>query len=503
MGRHTGFLLCLAMLLTVAAGQFGAALTAVAPGATSPHLLEGSDASGLEESASHSAVARSALRVRTIPVAANSLFVITSLDSTGSPHTFHLRSERVDAANGCPAGATIQGQSDSAGGLHESRPVGVSRWTQRKLQRVISTDWDTETASVYDQKSPQKSVDRRFIAPRYGNHGVSDIMVSASLLFEEPSVAIYLDQSLPCEIQAKLRSRQSVLSPGLVSKLALAVAEQLGPIHDLDHDGQLCVLVTELDCQSDTGTVPVLGCVRPSDFMGTGSNEAELTDVVYLDHRLPSGNDLVALLSHELAHASVYCRLRDRVLNQKQSLEIPEWLHEGIAHYVESQFAEETSVFLERREQFHRTPHRFPVCTSPFVSSRSDRRGGSRAAVARFLEFAFRREEPLRDALMEADSVQSLLASCLREDLADLLPAWSLLEAGEIYRTAGRHIPELIVDRPMTHEVLGTAFAVVRSGPYPVKIEVRCADDSEWTALSVAISESAQSTELSVTGSIE
>lgn len=503
MGRHTGFLLCLAMLSTVVAGQFRAALTSVDPGATSPRRPGFRSVSEVGQPNGEVPVARNSFRSRTIHVAANSLVVITSLDTSGNPHTFHLRSQRAESAEGCPTVAPIQDESDLAGKRYESRPVDVLQSTQRRPRPEISTDSHFEMASLDHQSRPRSAVHRRFIAPRYGRQGVSDVMVAASLLAENLNVAIYLDQTLPDELQDQLRPGLSVLSPGLISQLVSAVAEHLGPIHDLDHDGRLCVLVTELDCQSDDQSVPVLGCVRPSDFIRTRSNEAEGTDVVYLDHRLPTGNDLIALLSHELAHASIYCRLYDRDLNRQLPLELPDWLHEGIAHYVERQFADESSVYLERRSQFYQTPHRFPVCSSPFVSSRSDRRGGSRAAVARFLQFGFRGEEPLRRALMEANDLETLLASCLQDDLADLLPAWSLLEAGEIYRTASMLIPELNVDRSITLEMLGTAFTVLRSGQYPTTIEVSCEDDSEWTASTLGIPKSTQCTELHVTRSVE
>lgn len=508
MGRHTGFLLCLAMLSIVVAGQFGIALTAVDPLGNSAGHHELLSVSVDEQSSAAADVNRGSQRFRTIHVSPNSLLVITSLDTTGSPHTFHLRSERTAVPPGDSArNALLSGANNDdtmrVAAIDDARDlVDSPRSTQRKPRPATIADSDRETASFDLENSPQKVVGRRFIAPRYGNNSVSDVMVAGSLLAEDSNVAIYLDQSLPDELKVALRSRSSILSPGLVSQLVKGVSEHLGPIHDLDQDGRLSVLITELDCQSDNESVPVLGCVRPSDFMGTDSNAAEMADIVYLDHRLPSGNDLIALLSHELAHASVYCRLRDRVVKQKQPIEIPEWLHEGIAHYVERQFAEDTSVFLERREQFYQTPHRFPVCSSPTVSSRSDRRGGSRAAVARFLEFGIRRE-PLRQALLDAENLETLLASCLRDDLQTLLPAWSLLEAEDIYWTTDGQVHELNFECSITQEVLGTAFTVVKSGAYPVRLELSCEDDSEWTALTVAISESPKSTELSMTRSVE
>lgn len=496
MGRHSGFFLGLCVVSTLLAGRFATALIRVAPlsecwvapPTESDRALFAEANRGLRRSPANA-------RTRTLLIPANSLIVITSLDRHGGRHTFEIRAKSAEAS---PDGASHRPMSpaqqppDGASHQQVSRDQlsgacpteGPRRFADRedeipRCEVVRSAGHEAKTVHV----RPEPAVERRFLAPRYGVSGVADSAVSARLVAADQNVAVYVDLTLPVEQQNKWLGTPSRLPLPLISELLNAVAERLGPIHDLDHDGRLAILITGLDCQEDSQSVPVLGCVRPSDFLGLATDAhsgRELTDVVYLDHCLPSGNDLTALLAHELAHASVYCRLLDRQTNRKEPLDLPEWLHEGIAHHLEFLLAEKTQVYRDRLEQFHRAPHRAPICASAVVSSRSERRGGSRAAVSRFLQFASRSEEDWPQWISEAGDVNQLLGFCLNDDLEKLLPEWSLREAIEISCSGSVSIPELSSESNSSHEIPGTAFKVLQSGSQSVHLEIECLDHSPW-----------------------
>ncbi|MFO0980035.1 MAG: hypothetical protein U0996_26795 [Planctomycetaceae bacterium] len=133
--------------------------------------------------------------------------------------------------------------------------------------------------------------------------------------------------------------------------------------------------------------------------------------------------------------------------------------------------------------QYHNAPHRCPVCPNPTVSSRDERRGGSRVAVTRFLQFALRQDQSWGRWLREADDTDSLLASCLRDDMNVLLPDWALSEAIEIDRQNPASIGQLLPANSVTREILGTAFTVLRTGDQALEVVVECCDSSAWTVV--------------------
>lgn len=485
MGRHSGFFLGLCLVSTVLAGRFATALNEMTP-TEPPRDVAAEAVPGAIQPGTHG-------RHRTLCVPANSLIVITSLDLRGGRHTFEICAK--------PAGATHLSSAVAAAGA--SHPWASQRRRSRSQFPAIHQVQDSfvsgDDAGTEGAKSsagpsiphdltpapqrPDTAIERRFLAPRYGTASVEESMVFAKLIAADQRVAVYVDGSLPVQQQGRWFESPSPLPPAMVSELLRDVAERLGEIHDLDHDGRLAILITDLDCQDDLQSIPVLGCVRPSDFLGSKADATgthNLTDVVYLDDCLPSGNDLSALLAHELAHAAVYCRLHDRQQHHQSPLELPEWLHEGIAHHLELLLADKTQVYEDRLAQFHRAPHRAPVCASPFVSSRSERRGGSRAAVSRFLQYAIRTDEDWRRWLADANDVNQLLGFCLEDDLEALLPEWSLREAVEISRAGSSSIPMLCVEERSSHEILGTAFKVLQSGPQAIEFEIQCPDNSPW-----------------------
>ncbi len=486
MGRHSGFFAGLCVVATLLAARFAAALNEATPpdDAQTPDISVASpETSG--SNGSH--------RVRSFTVPPDSLIVLTSADRSGGRHTFKIHAKSS-------VSAPLARNLDHAELPNRSAMLCASSGVRGESIRMIGERDHFDSPAIHSSSTAIEPLgERRFLAPRYGSSGVAELMVTAQLIAADPKVALYIDMTLPADQRDNVLASAQHLSPSLVAGILKAVTERLGAIHDLDHDGRLAVLITELDCQDDAESVPVLGCVRPSDFLGTSSAEDKdsvLTDVVYLDDCLPSGNDLTALLAHELTHAAVYCRLHDRSLNQQRPLELPEWLHEGIAHHMEFLLAEKTLVYQDRLEQFQLAPHRSPICSNPDVSSRSERRGGSRAALSRFLQFAIRTDEDWCRWLSDAENVNQLLAFCFKNDLEVLLPAWSLHEAREIHWQNPVVIPELRPEETISREILGTAFAVLKSGDCPLIVEVHCLDNSPWDVSWTSIPTDTRLTEL-------
>ncbi len=500
MGRHSGFLFGLSITAAVAAGLLASGLDLSAG--------SGSDAiSKPNSTASQSSPLQYAPRIRSFYVPRNSLIVLTSLDRTGAPHSFQVRGTESSSSNHVsprdaivPIAATDNAPSVKSVLLEAHRELSPRLPPEQNLQLDARLTYaehakrvNVALANSFDQLPGHQAAAgtlsrarRRFLAPRYEDTGITETLVDASLLASSGSVAFYVDTTLSVDQQTHVRANLEHLMAVQIDVLAFLLSTRLGTIHDLDHDGQLSILITELDCQDDRA-VPVLGCVRPSDFLGacdeSSSELAELSDVVYLDAALSSKADLAALLAHELSHAAVYCRLHDRRMNKQAPLELPEWMHEGIAHLQEPLSARESSVFLERQALFYDAPSRSPVCPNPIVSSRAERRGGSRVAVTRFLQFALRPEQQWGQWLSESEDFDSLLTSCLRDNFDALIADWTLCEAMEIDRRSPQSINSVLPSKPVNCEILGTAFAVLRTGDHPLEVVVECSDRSAWTVM--------------------
>jgi hypothetical protein len=483
MGRHSGFFVGLCVVSTLLAGRFAGALNEMGPPTAANQMAVTLGESGTR--------LPGIARTKTLVLPPNSLIVLTSLDPRGGPHTFEILARSAGVFHDGASQPKLSSQMWPREGARRPKMLRAgetnhpeyfeSEVTNETVRRTSLQAASQEAVIVPPLQEP--AIERRFLAPRYGTTGVTDSMVLARLIAADHRVAVYVDPTLAAVHFQSLLDSRNAISPGLISDLIHAVSEHLGTIHDLDHDGRLAILITNLDCQEDSQSVPVLGCVRPSDFLGPSSDadeRTELTDVVYLDACLPKGNDLTALLAHELAHAAVYCRLHDRQINHRVPLELPDWLHEGIAHHVEFTLAEKTLVYQDRLEQFHRVPYRSPICASPVSSSRSERRGGSRAAISRFLQFAVRGDEDWSRWLIEADNANELLVCCLEDRFDVLLAEWSLQEAVEMSRNSLLAIPELRLEQRTSHEILGTAFKVLKSGSHPIELEIHCLDDSPW-----------------------
>ncbi|MCR9198417.1 MAG: hypothetical protein NXI04_07240 [Planctomycetaceae bacterium] len=165
------------------------------------------------------------------------------------------------------------------------------------------------------------------------------------------------------------------------------VEEQLSPISDLDHDGHLTFVFCDLAEQIDVaGVEPIRGCVRQKDFFDHTWSFGG--DIVYLDYDLPGGEQLAAVLAHELAHAAIFSIRRSLLANNSDAGQLPFWMNEGIAHLIEFSVCPVSDNLAGRIRDFRDRPNSFPLVIPDSYRGRGLRRGPSRAAALSFFRFA-------------------------------------------------------------------------------------------------------------------
>ena len=166
------------------------------------------------------------------------------------------------------------------------------------------------------------------------------------------------------------------------------IEEQLFPIEDLDFDGHLTFVLCDLadPPAPSTQEVPIRGCVRQKDFLQT---DRELGgDIIYFDDRLPEGDQLAAVLAHELAHAAIFSIRRQIRRDVSDAGQLPFWMNEGIAHFLEYSVCPESDNLATRIRDYRGHPQSFPLVIPDTFRGRRLRRGPSRAAALSFFRFA-------------------------------------------------------------------------------------------------------------------
>jgi|GEM_PF-3999430 len=162
------------------------------------------------------------------------------------------------------------------------------------------------------------------------------------------------------------------------------VERRLGSVRDVDHDGYLTIALIRLTSSDTRESHPLLGCVRPADFLG---NDPTSGDIVYIDPRIVSSRSCAPVLAHELAHAAVFSRLlelRDSVAEVEM---LPSWLNEAIAHACERDMFPDSSNLARRIDCWMRDTGRWPLIPRIRRSNEVSARGPERAAGVMFVEF--------------------------------------------------------------------------------------------------------------------
>ena len=321
---------------------------------------------------------------------------------------------------------------------------------------------------------------RCFRMPRFADGQAREELCRADEFLRAEGVSVFLDSSLPeSELDAEeIRNAGTRIVALCEGGLRRLVEMQVGPIRDVDGDGRLSVVLTRLEADQSSGSIPVRGCVRESDFLDASSGPPG--DIIYLDLAVPEAAELAGLLAHEMTHAAMYSRLLDRREKGQCELSLPGWFHEAIAHSKEHQLAGRGPVFAERLRMYQSNPAAAPVCTNPLWLSYSASRGGPRVAGARFLEAMLRPDASLADIIGESRNFDEILERCLGTSMSEALVSWSTCEAARLVREVPERIPVLKTGESETQRIFGTAFLVLQCGPQPLELEIGCEDTSDW-----------------------
>lgn len=304
--------------------------------------------------------------------------------------------------------------------------------------------------------------ERCFLAPRFEMNRTIDEPTTGRLLTESLAVAVYADPDiLPAgQTEHFVLQELAVSICHVITEETLPLTDSwIGRVADLDHDGRLTVLLTELDRRPQDSPVPVRGCVRSQDFEQTPRDFSG--DILYLDWRL-SPSELRSILAHEISHAAI---LSCNLPADPGAEIVPAWINEAAAHQVEMSVDPNPPGFEQRRRLFLADPGRCPVVASEDHLTTAQRRGGCRAAGVSFLSSLLESPESLRTFLMTPGDVSVRAAGISRQPFSDIFRAWCLrqtLESGTaISRT---QIPSSGIRQQIP--LYGTAFQILElTGP--------------------------------------
>lgn len=162
------------------------------------------------------------------------------------------------------------------------------------------------------------------------------------------------------------------------------VERRIGPIADIDENGSLSVVLSPLAFSASTDGQPLLGCVRPADFLNDNSVSG---DIIYLDPQIVESPAQAAVLAHELAHAAVFSRLRHWRNRGQKTRMLPPWLNEGIAHACERNMFPDSPNLTGRIESWLDDTGRWPLVPSVAGRRGLSARGPGRTAGLFFVEF--------------------------------------------------------------------------------------------------------------------
>ena len=466
--------------------------------------------------------ARGNHRSVTVRVPANAVIVLQSLDLTGALHRFELSTTAAsDSDSASPSYSPFAEFTNvqrstaveipSADLVSEIIPTDLRPRLARPT--ALTTSHQTSTACHCDScastagpraaaaenpdstRTAEKAVSsdsttpsqlRTFLAPGMIQGTICSVITQGTLAATIDNVAVYFSSDVsrdPAEErQSQILTRlKQFLATGLRQQVAL----EFGEISDIDGSGGLTILIGAMQdrttaTQSDGNTdPPLLGAVRQSDFLDPQANPGG--DIIYLDSDLPLDAEFDSLLVHELTHAAICSRLRERSCHGRGTLTLPAWIHELLAHAGEQHIAGASRVFSDRLRQFHDSPETSPVCSRTEHQSLQATRGGSRAAAIRLLQFAGGPQQHVRCSLLTAETGTDFLEQLLGNSLPRLLPQWSLIEAAEILSDHPHAVRQLETEQTRECCIYGSGFAVLRLPNTATLLTISSAAAADWT----------------------
>ncbi len=328
-----------------------------------------------------------------------------------------------------PVEATLPDSAFSHGWVDSAELSGAAVTKERLAE---------DLAAVKVHRLVDENRTRRFVVPFFSDQTVHDRHVLATEIAHGNRVSVYLvendesafhqDRSEAIKVAVEVASEIIRRCEGRVLDF---VEAQLGAITDLDDDGRLTFVMGHLSEHgfNHRNEQPITGCVRPDDFLKHAVPNGSVHtggDIVYLDCSLPDGEELDAVLAHELTHAATFCVVRESECLESCSL--PGWLNEAIAHYVEYRINPRSENLKHRLADFTRQPHRFPLVIPDSVQQLSLRRGPARAAACLFLLSTLQQmpADSLRTMICRPESGTQRLESIAGEVFPEIFRNWGL-----------------------------------------------------------------------------
>lgn len=527
MGRHSGFLdSALTLVVTVAAvsriiADADGSLPSAGPTAerreaaiscrvqTEPveNVLSRNPQNAVEPNDQHRPPAKTVFHV-TVP--ASGFLVIGSLDISGAPHIIRIASRQSSRTSPCDFGnlclttthktACVRSSSDEHNGdpvfmrspLHEVRlqTAGFSSTAD-----AVTSDLEVErvtqimTQVVSDDRKLSASAQRSFLAPHFEAAAIIHEPTLARMIASSDRVAVYLDNGLLTSGQytnAAAANDETVIIDSarricstIETQLADRIYSWIHPIADLDDDGHLTILITDLDRRDQPDVTPVLGCVRDSDFQQFDSIDFG-GDIVYLDYRLPEGDELTALLAHELTHAAIASlQLEPRAEPPGTNhVSVQPWMNEAAAHWVELCFCSEPAGFSNRLRHFQADTAACPIVACQSHVPLSTRRAGSRISGASFLRRVIEHPEQLRRLLHDERPLDEAISRIVGKPFEELFRTWSAEQAALVNASSNSQVHSVAMNGTITSRIHGTSFILVRCDEMPCELII----ESEETA---------------------
>jgi hypothetical protein len=250
------------------------------------------------------------------------------------------------------------------------------------------------------------------------------------------------------------------------------VAAMIGPIHDVDADGRLAVVVSSrLDRVGGVGE-SVEGCTRGSDFATEiESPLSNRSDCFYVNPAISDLARLRTILAHESAHAAFYCRKSIDRAGKRVGPEEEAWLDEAIAYAIEDRLAISRSNLDPRIESFRTDSGRFSVVIADYHSAGIFRSDGHRGATHLFLKHVLDRSDSdtlKRLATSREVGVKNIEAATGRS-FAEWLNEWAIAESVRMLE-AGSERGMRVLNREVDHRESRIRASLATSTFVPIEL---------------------------------
>lgn len=253
----------------------------------------------------------------------------------------------------------------------------------------------------------------------------SQIPIASVLRAENERVRVYVDERL--EWDRPLKSLVQSIRQATAGPLGSNVESLVGPVHDIDGDGHLAIVVTPNVALLAQGSKSVDGVTQRADFQpGIERPVGNTADVFFVSSKLNPGDQLLAVLAHEWCHAAVFSRSGSD--HDSRFAADEDWLNEAIAHLVEVRASGSTSNLKNRIQSYYAHPGDSPLAVHDYFVPKYWRHDGCRGAAFLFLEWCAERSDAgmLQRLIDLNDWSVSGLEACAGRPFKELFQCWTV-----------------------------------------------------------------------------